>query len=71
MKEQAETDGLSGLFHRRTLDLIGQSAAKKNEQPETACLILLDIDYFKLVNDTYGHQAGDHVLKDVSALLRS
>ncbi|MGN8021049.1 GGDEF domain-containing protein [Phyllobacterium sp. 22229] len=71
LKEQAETDGLTGLFNRRTLDLIGQSAAKENEQPETACLILLDIDYFKLVNDTYGHQAGDHVLRDVSALLRS
>lgn len=71
LKEQAETDGLTGLFNRRTLDLIGQSAANKDEQPETACLILLDIDYFKLVNDTYGHQAGDHVLKDVSALLRS
>lgn len=71
LKEQAETDGLTGLFNRHTLDLIGQSAAKENEQPETACLILLDIDYFKLVNDTYGHQAGDHVLKDVSALLRS
>jgi diguanylate cyclase (GGDEF)-like protein len=71
LKEQAETDGLTGLFNRRTLDLIGQSKPEQGGQAERACLILLDIDYFKLVNDTYGHQAGDMVLKEIAGLLRT
>ncbi|MGO4452440.1 GGDEF domain-containing protein [Phyllobacterium sp. TAF24] len=71
LKEQAETDGLTGLFNRRTLDLIGQSKPKTDGEAETACLVLIDIDYFKLVNDTYGHLAGDRVLREVADLLRS
>ncbi|QND54581.1 GGDEF domain-containing protein (plasmid) [Phyllobacterium sp. 628] len=71
LREQAETDGLTGLFNRRTLDLIGRSPQNNEEEPERACLILLDIDYFKQVNDTYGHQAGDRVLKEVADLIRS
>ncbi|MBA8881898.1 GGDEF domain-containing protein [Phyllobacterium myrsinacearum] len=71
LKEQAETDGLTGLFNRRTLDLIGQSKPEQGGLAEMACLILMDIDYFKLVNDSYGHQAGDLVLREVAGLLRT
>lgn len=66
LKETASLDALTGLFNRRAmggyLDRIVQSGL-----PYIAAL--LDIDFFKKVNDTYGHAAGDIVLTDISALL--
>lgn len=65
------TDALTGLFNRRKLDQTLQDeverAARYNE-PVT--VIILDIDHFKLINDTYGHQVGDHVLQAIADILR-
>ncbi|MBV1698229.1 MAG: PleD family two-component system response regulator [Hyphomicrobiales bacterium] len=63
--EMAITDGLTGLFNRRYMEnhlgtLIEQAAARG----KPLAVMVLDIDYFKSINDTYGHDAGDDVLRD-------
>lgn len=59
-------DSLTGLYNRRTgrqfLDLFWKKA---HEEHTTFCLAMGDIDFFKNVNDTYGHDAGDEVLKKI------
>lgn len=65
---QALTDPLTGLSNRRGADLRlnGHSASRIG-----FALMHMDLDYFKLVNDSYGHAAGDHVLQTVAAILRA
>jgi len=70
--ELAVTDGLTGLSNRRYLDnhlkvLFDRAAARS--RPLSVCIT--DIDRFKSVNDTYGHDAGDEVLKEFAARVRS
>lgn len=65
------TDGLTGLVNRRHFDLLFHqecTSAIQNNTPLS--LIMIDIDFFKKYNDTYGHPAGDAILKAVSAGLR-
>lgn len=70
LREQAIRDPLTNLFNRRyleeTLDRELSRAARENY---SVCLIMMDIDHFKRVNDTYGHEAGDLVLKAISEVL--
>jgi len=67
---QAIHDPLTGLFNRRYADEVLASEFKRMKRKEKPLgLILLDIDHFKAVNDTYGHQVGDTVLKLFSGLL--
>jgi diguanylate cyclase (GGDEF)-like protein len=68
----AREDPLTGLGNRRALDE-ALSALAQEPGPEVPqhCLLLIDIDGFKRVNDTYGHSVGDQVLKGVAAALRS
>lgn len=67
MKELAVKDGLTGLFNRRYFDAAMTREAKKAYQGESCLsLIMLDCDKFKQVNDTFGHDAGDRVLKELS-----
>lgn len=64
-------DPLTGLFNRRAFDaLLKQEMARcaRGEGPFTLCII--DLDNFKKINDNYGHQAGDAVLKNFSGILR-
>jgi diguanylate cyclase (GGDEF)-like protein len=71
LKQQAETDGLTGLLNRRALDMIGQNLANYDpENDKLFGLILFDIDHFKLVNDNFGHSAGDCVLREVANRMR-
>ncbi|MEO1662781.1 MAG: diguanylate cyclase [Pseudomonadota bacterium] len=68
----ATTDSLTGLFNRRAFQLSIEHLQKRLEGGQFAsALILFDLDHFKSVNDNHGHLAGDHVLKDVSALTKS
>lgn len=70
--ELAVTDGLTGLNNRRYLDgHLKQlfERAKHRKRPLSLCLV--DIDRFKLVNDTYGHEAGDEVLKQFAGRVRA
>jgi two-component system cell cycle response regulator len=64
LDRMSRTDALTGLFNRRHLDeelLRQQSNASRHQDP--LCVLLLDIDHFKRVNDTRGHSAGDLVLR--------
>ena len=66
LQRLAHTDALTGAYNRIKIDqLIERNIAYFQEHKENFSLIMLDIDYFKNVNDTYGHQIGDEVLKEV------
>lgn len=66
----AITDELTGLYNRREIERRIKAALEKAEADNRSItLLMLDIDFFKKVNDTYGHDAGDIVLKDVSSIL--
>ncbi|MEM6941132.1 MAG: diguanylate cyclase [Pseudomonadota bacterium] len=65
-EEQAFTDTLTGLQNRRALDTILQRLIDRKAK---FSLMQVDLDYFKAVNDTLGHAAGDHVLKTVGRIM--
>ena len=72
VEEIALTDNLTGLYNRRFLDKRFEeeiSRAKRNVTP-LSCF-LLDIDFFKKINDTYGHDFGDFVLKEIADVLKN
>ena len=65
------TDRLTGLGNRNKLDeRLAEELARSRRHGTAFALIMLDIDHFKAVNDTHGHQAGDEVLAGTAALLR-
>lgn len=63
LTDQSRTDALTGLFNRRTLDEVMN---RWTEEQKHFSLILFDVDHFKKVNDTYGHDVGDEVLKYIA-----
>lgn len=68
----ARQDGLTGLANRRAFDeAFAQELARAAREDRTVGLIIADVDKFKIYNDTYGHPAGDEVLKRVGATLAS
>ena len=72
LREQATIDRLTGLSNRADFEFRSAavwSAAMANQTP--LCLLMLDLDKFKSVNDTYGHPAGDDVLRAVGKLLKT
>lgn len=67
----ATRDGLTGLLNRVSFfDQVRQEHSLAKRQKSTFCLLMFDIDHFKKINDTYGHPAGDAVLKSVAGVLR-
>lgn len=70
-RELADTDGLTGCANRRVLDQRlrdeFERAARSNH---VLTVVILDIDEFKVINDTWGHAVGDDVLREIAALLR-
>ena len=64
------TDGLTGLKnHHFFQELVEKSIAAASESGDPLCVLLMDVDNFKKYNDTYGHQAGDDVLKAIAKVL--
>jgi len=69
-EELASRDGLTNLYnHRMFYSLLKDEIARTQRFKRPVSLLMLDIDHFKRVNDTYGHQAGDAILKGLSDLL--
>ena len=70
LKELVVTDALTGLGNRRVLDERLTAEISAVRRGRKLALLMLDIDHFKLRNDTFGHQDGDEVLRQMGALLR-
>ncbi|HEU4976297.1 MAG TPA: diguanylate cyclase [Baekduia sp.] len=72
IERRAVTDELTGLANRRRFqEVIDAEVERARRLGQGVGLVLLDIDDFKAVNDTYGHQQGDLVLREVAAVLRA
>ena len=70
--KHATMDALTGLNNRRQFEIrLNQELANAKRNNISLCCMMLDVDYFKKVNDTYGHSAGDEVLKLVSDVIKS
>jgi len=70
--KHATLDALTGINNRHQFEVrLKQEVAASMRQNIPLCAIMLDIDFFKSVNDTYGHAAGDTVLKEVSAIIKN
>ncbi len=70
-KQKAEKDSLTNLYnHEYILALLRKEVQQQHHEPKGLAVMMLDIDYFKRVNDTYGHQAGDKVLIKVAGIIQ-
>jgi diguanylate cyclase (GGDEF)-like protein len=71
-EHMAITDSLTGIFNRRHfMEIVRISIEKARREKEDCYLVMLDIDKFKDVNDTYGHQTGDKVLIDITTRIQT
>ena len=72
LREQSMRDPLTGLFNRRFFEeFLIRELARAARKTRQVCMVLLDLDHFKLINDTFGHSAGDMVLRNVGPLLKT
>jgi diguanylate cyclase (GGDEF)-like protein len=70
MSEMAATDGLTSLANRRSFDeALARDISRASRTDGRLSVVLLDLDHFKRLNDTYGHLVGDNVLREVAAVL--
>jgi diguanylate cyclase (GGDEF)-like protein len=70
VQQMAATDGLTGINNRRTFEQVLQRDVNKAiRNGEQMSLIIMDIDHFKKLNDTHGHQTGDEALREVAQLV--
>ena len=70
LRRSAATDGLTGVANRRAFDeTLAREFARASRAEGPLSLVLLDLDHFKVLNDTHGHLAGDDVLREVGACL--
>lgn len=71
LKKLATTDELTSLYNRRFFDLrLAEEASRSDRYKKDLSLIMIDFDDFKRYNDTYGHQTGDKLLRDMANLIR-
>jgi diguanylate cyclase (GGDEF)-like protein len=71
LKELSVRDPLTGLYnHREFFRLLREEAPRSRRYRHPLSLLMIDIDYFKKINDTYGHPAGDRVLSAVAGIIR-
>jgi len=71
LAHRATHDSLTGLVNRAELRDVLQQAIEDNDAQSVPAVLFLDLDRFKLINDSHGHSAGDHLLIDVAARLRA
>lgn len=71
IERMAITDGLTGLFNHRTFqERLAAEFKRLHRFPEPLSLLLIDIDFFKKINDLYGHPAGDEVLRNIAGVIK-
>ncbi|MFA6143268.1 MAG: GGDEF domain-containing protein [Sulfurimonas sp.] len=72
LRDSSLRDGATGLYNRRFMEeFIDKSAEQAIRSHVSYSILMIDIDYFKMVNDTYGHDSGDIVIKSLSEILKS
>ncbi len=72
LEEQAIRDSLTGLYNRRFLDeTLSRELSRAERDKYSVSVVMLDLDHFKTFNDTYGHDVGDMMLKQLGKMLRS
>ena len=70
LEEQAIRDSLTGLYNRRFLDeTLSRELSRAERDKYSVSIVMLDLDHFKVFNDTYGHDVGDMMLKQLGKLL--
>jgi len=71
LRHHANTDPLTGVHNRRFFhDVLSRESERSKRHNQPLSLIILDIDHFKVINDTFGHLAGDQVLREIGRLTR-
>lgn len=71
LTKKAELDLMTAVYNKETFRKKIETAIRDYSLPMTGALFMIDIDCFKLVNDTYGHVEGDHVIKETAAVLKN
>jgi len=72
LREQATHDGLTGLLNRSAImEVLHNEVARSQRGSQPLSILMVDLDHFKLVNDEFGHLAGDAVLREASARMRA
>jgi diguanylate cyclase (GGDEF)-like protein/PAS domain S-box-containing protein len=70
LREQAVRDPLTGLYNRRYLaETLDREMARAKRVAEPVSVVIIDLDHFKEINDTYGHRAGDEILRMLGTIL--
>ncbi len=70
LTQQSATDGLTGIGNRRAFDtVLPQEVRRASRNADSTALIMIDVDYFKAYNDSYGHSAGDDCLRRIAAFI--
>ena len=71
LKDTSLRDGMTGLYNRRFLEeMIDKIMSQADRKKDTYSVMMLDVDFFKMVNDTYGHDIGDKVIVALSKVLK-
>jgi diguanylate cyclase (GGDEF)-like protein len=72
LRVQATHDGLTGLWNRASiLETLDKELARAQREGHPLTMLMIDLDHFKLVNDSHGHQAGDAVLREAARRIQS
>ena len=72
LRTQATHDSLTGLLNRGAIfEMLNKELSRATRKKESLALIMADLDHFKQINDTYGHQAGDAVLREAASRMRT
>lgn len=71
LESQSIRDGLTGLFNRHFLEIsLDRELQRASRQGTKLALLMIDVDHFKMFNDTYGHEAGDQILRELASCLQ-